>query len=388
MKKILCLAICLIFACGMIKAADNRFVVVIDAGHGGKDGGAIRDGYKEKDINLGVALALGRMIEDNYKNVKVIFTRKTDVFVDLDRRAQIANKAKANLFICIHTNSTAAKTTAASGADSYILGLARTAESLAVAKRENSVILLEDDYTRKYEGFDPNSPESYIIFEFMTYKFMEQSLQFSTFVQDAFKSVAKRADRGVRQAGFLVLRKTTMPGSLIELGFINNSEEARFLVSKNGQKAMASAIFSGFRKYKREFDKKQAMFPLASNAEETDKWSQDGEDGGDTLTSDKGVDPLDTISPEPISNTSPKEVKAKVEIEYRVQFLVSPTLLKKNSAALKGLAPVSYYKDANGYKYTYGSTTSFSEIVKIQNQVKTKFKDAFVVRFKNGERVR
>ncbi len=197
----------------------DKFVVVIDPpGHGGKDGGAVRGIYKEKDINLAVALILGDLIEENLKDVKVVYTRKKDVFIDLDKRAQIANKAKANLFISIHTNSTAAKSTTASGADTYILGLTRSAENLEVAKRENSVILLEDDYSTKYEGFDPNSTESYIIFEFMTNKYMEQSLKFATHIQKDFKNVAKRTDRGVRQAGFLVLRKSSMPSVLIELG--------------------------------------------------------------------------------------------------------------------------------------------------------------------------
>lgn len=235
----------------------DKFVVVIDAGHGGKDGGAIRGTYKEKEINLNVALALGKLIETNMNDIKVVYTRKSDVFVDLYKRADIANKAKANLFISIHTNSTAAKTTTASGADTYILGLARSEENLAVAKRENSVILLEDNYNKRYEGFDPNSPESNIIFEFMTDKYMEQSLQFATNVQSGFSRVAKRVDRGVLQAGFLVLRESGMPSVLIELGFINNPAEAKYLSSSIGQRAMASAIYSGLERYKKDFDKKQ-----------------------------------------------------------------------------------------------------------------------------------
>lgn len=243
--------------------AADKFVVVIDAGHGGKDGGAIRGTYKEKEINLKVALALGKLIESNMSDIKVVYTRKSDVFVDLYKRADIANKAKANLFISIHTNSTAAKTTTASGADTYILGLARSEENLAVAKRENSVILLEDNYNKRYEGFDPNSPESNIIFEFMTDKYMEQSLQFATNVQSGFSRVAKRVDRGVLQAGFLVLRESGMPSVLIELGFINNPAEAKYLSSSIGQRAMASAIYSGLEKYKKDFDKKQGRSSAA-----------------------------------------------------------------------------------------------------------------------------
>lgn len=389
MKRILGLLFCSFIICGLTYASDSKFVVVIDPGHGGRDGGATRGTYKEKDINLGVALALGKLIEKNYKDVTVIYTRKTDVFVDLNRRAQIANKAKANLFISIHTNSTKDKVTKAIGADTYILGLTRSEENLEVAKRENSVILLEDDYTTKYEGFDPKSPESYIIFEFMTNKFMEQSLEFASFVQSDFKSLAKRSDRGVRQAGFLVLRATSMPSVLIELGFINNPNEAKFLISKAGQQSMASAIYAGFKKYKREFDKKQGRFSIA---EKKDEFSFDDTaevDVAAKTNENKNVRaeiPQQTASPVLTDRGGKADLKGKVE--YRIQFLVSPKILPDNSPSLKGLSPVSYYKDAGGYKYTYGSTRSLNEISKIQQQVRSKFKDAFVVKFKDGQRIK
>ncbi|MFT4224033.1 N-acetylmuramoyl-L-alanine amidase family protein [Dysgonomonas sp.] len=378
MRKILGLTFCLFVFCSILNASGSKFVVVIDAGHGGKDGGAVRGIYKEKEINLGVALALGQLIERNYKEVKVVYTRKTDVFIALDTRAEIANKAKANLFISIHTNSTSAKTTNASGADTYILGLARSEENLEVAKRENSVILLEDDYTTKYEGFDPRSPESYIIFEFMTNTFMEQSLQLANLIQNDFKTVAKRPDRGVRQAGFLVLRKTSMPSILIELGFINNQSEASFLSTKSGQQTMASAIYSGFKKYKREFDKKQGKFVVA---DKEDDFSFDTKDSA-------AVENINTK--EPVSNITQESKKADLtgKIEYRVQFLISRKKLPDNSPSFRGLSPVTFYKDEGGYKYTYGSTTSLKEIMDIQHQVNTKFKDAFIVKFKDGKRVK
>lgn len=390
MRKVLSFIFFLFFACGMTYATDSKFVVVIDAGHGGKDGGATRGTFKEKDINLGVALALGKLIEKNYKDVKVVYTRKTDVFVDLKKRAQIANRAKANLFISIHTNSTKDRVTKAIGADTYILGLARSEENLEVAKRENSVILLEDDYSTKYEGFDPKSPESYIIFEFMTNKFMEQSLQFASFVQSDFKSVAKRSDRGVRQAGFLVLRETSMPSVLIELGFINNQNEAKFLSSKAGQQSMATAIYSGFKKYKREFDKKQGKFVVS---EKKDEFSFD--DVSEAVVEEAGGSKTEgnAIMEKPVVSSAVKTGKnesnnLKGKIEYRVQFLMSPKKLPENSSAFKGLSPVSFYKDAGGYKYTYGSTTSLDEASKIQRQVRSKFKDAFVVKFKDGQRIK
>lgn len=389
MNKVLSLLF-LLFIANVTYAIGSKFVVVIDAGHGGKDTGATRGGYKEKDINLGVVLALGQLIERNHKDVKVVYTRKSDVFVDLDKRADIANKAKANLFISVHTNSTAAKSTSVSGADTYILGLARSEENLQVAKRENSVILLEDNYKTKYEGFDPNSPESYIIFEFMTNTFMEQSLQFASFVQSDFRNVAKRVDRGVRQAGFLVLRKTSAPSVLIELGFINNQSEAQFLSTKSGQQSMATAIYSGFRKYKRDFDKKQGKLVVESTEVE-DISFDDVEEETIAVKNDQNED---RISQVPVSekvrnNTASSNKKIeKDQIEYRVQFLVSPRKLSGNSPALKGLSPVSFYKDGSVYRYTYGSTTNFNEITKIQNQVRLKFKDAFVIRMKNGKRIK
>lgn len=389
MNKVLSLLI-LLFIANVTYAIGSRFVVVIDAGHGGKDTGATRGGYKEKDINLGVVLALGQLIERNHKDVKVVYTRKSDVFVDLDKRADIANKAKANLFISVHTNSTAAKSTSVSGADTYILGLARSEENLQVAKRENSVILLEDNYKTKYEGFDPNSPESYIIFEFMTNTFMEQSLQFASFVQSDFRSVAKRVDRGVRQAGFLVLRKTSAPSVLIELGFINNQSEAQFLSTKSGQQSMARAIYSGFRKYKRDFDKKQGKLVVESTEVE-DISFDDVEEETIAVKNDQNEGRISQVSvSEKVRNNTASSNKKieKDQIEYRVQFLVSPRKLSGNSPALKGLSPVSFYKDGSVYRYTYGSTTNLNEITKIQNQVRLKFKDAFVIRMKNGKRIK
>ena len=389
MNKVLSLFI-LLFIANVTYAIDSRFVVVIDAGHGGKDTGATRGGYKEKDINLGVVLALGQLIERNHKDVKVVYTRKSDVFVDLDKRADIANKAKANLFISVHTNSTAAKSTTVSGADTYILGLARSEENLQVAKRENSVILLEDNYKTKYEGFDPNSPESYIIFEFMTNTFMEQSLQFASFVQSDFRNVAKRVDRGVRQAGFLVLRKTSAPSVLIELGFINNQSEAQFLSTKSGQQSMATAIYSGFRKYKRDFDKKQGKLVVESTEVE-DISFDDVEEETIAVKNDQNVDRISQVSVSEKGRNNTASLNKKIEkdqIEYRVQFLVSPRKLSGNSPTLKGLSPVSFYKDGSMYRYTYGSTTNFNEITKIQNQVRLKFKDAFVIKMKNGKRIK
>ncbi len=226
------------------------YTLVIDAGHGGKDPGAQSKTAKEKNINLAVALAFGKLVEQNFKDVKVVYTRKTDVFVELDERANIANRAKADLFISIHTNATAAKV-GPQGTETYTLGMHRAADNLAVAKRENSVITLEKGYEEKYEGFDPNSSESYIIFELMQDMNMESSVKLAGLIQKQFRNTAKRIDKGVHQAGFLVLRATSMPSVLIELGYINNPNEAAYLTSTAGVNALAKSIYNAFVAYKK-----------------------------------------------------------------------------------------------------------------------------------------
>ena len=219
MKRLAFIALTLI-----LSLSAQAYTLVIDAGHGGKDPGAIGRKSKEKNINLAVALAFGKLVEQNCPDVKVVYTRKTDVFVELDERANIANRNKADLFVSIHVNSTAAKN-GPQGTETYTLGMHRAADNLEVAKRENSVITLESNYEQKYEGFDPKSSESYIIFELMQDKNMEQSVNFAKLVQQQFKSTAGRVNKGVYQAGFLVLRATSMPSALIELGYINNANE-------------------------------------------------------------------------------------------------------------------------------------------------------------------
>lgn len=220
-------------------APQKRFTVVIDAGHGGNDPGAIGRRGREKNINLNVALKLGRLIENNCNDTRVVYTRKKDTFVPLHTRAEIANNAKADLFISIHTNSVASRSSKVSGTETYTLGLHRTQDNLEVAKKENSVILIEDDYKQRYAGFNPNSAESYIIFEFLQDKYMSQSVSFATMIQQQFRQSARRVDKGVHQAGFLVLRETSMPSVLIELGYITNPTEEAYLLSDNGSSALA-----------------------------------------------------------------------------------------------------------------------------------------------------
>lgn len=374
------------------KVSTRKFVVVIDAGHGGKDFGAVRGRYQEKDINLGVALKLGEYIENNFPDVRVIYTRKTDVFVELDERAAIANRAKANLFISIHTNSTESSITNASGAETYILGLARSKENLEVAKRENSVIMLEDNYSRRYEGFDPRSPESYIIFEFMTNKYMEQSFEMANYIQGEFKRNTNQSDKGVRQAGFLVLRKTGMPSLLVEVGFVNNPRDGAYLTSSSGQAELGRALYNAFKKYKREFDKKQGILVSRESRDSEDKPFDERIDSNKTqndnhLVANSRVEKVSNQGQEQDRN-SQRSSSVIRGVDYRVQFCVSPKKLSSNSVKFKGLSPVDFYVERGQYKYTYGSSSSMNEILKVQKEVRKLFKDAFIVKFKDGEKIK
>lgn len=338
------------------------FIVVIDAGHGGKDPGAVGAISKEKDINLKVALKVGNLIEKNCDNVKVVYTRKRDVFIALDKRAEIANNAKADLFISIHTNSVA-KSKTIKGASTWTLGLARSQANLEVAKRENSVILYESDYQTRYAGFDPKSSESYIIFEFMQDKYMEQSVHLATLMQTQFKTTCKRVDNGVHQAEFLVLRATAMPSILVELGFISTPEEERFLNTDNGINTMANGIYQGFVKYKKEHDDRIAVTTLAKNT------------GKETATKEE------------IKPTSTAIDTKNNELIFAVQILTSSTKLKDNDKKLKGIKNVSYYKEGNLFKYIYGSSGDYNKVVKARREISGKFSDAFIIAFKNGTKI-
>ena len=249
MRHRLFLSLCLSLV--VLAATAEGFTVVIDAGHGGKDPGAVSANGKvrEKDITLNVALMVGESIAKKYPEVKVLYTRKTDKFVGLNDRAHIANKANADLFISIHVN--AAENRSAKGAETYTLGIeeARTERNLEIAKRENGVILLEDNHEKTYANFNPNSPESYIIFEYMQSEFVKESIHIAQYVQANFANDANRHDRGVRQAGFLVLNATSMPSILVELGYISNAEEAKYLASASAQKHLSNCISKAFDKY-------------------------------------------------------------------------------------------------------------------------------------------
>ena len=267
-------------------AANKKFTLVIDAGHGGHDAGAIGAITKEKTINLNVARAFGRLVERNCPDVKVIYTRSTDVFVPLHERADIANRNKADLFISIHTNSVPRRRVAR-GMETYTLGMHRASDNLDVAKRENSVILIEKDYKQRYQGFDPNSAESYIMFEFIQDHNMAQSVELARLVQKRTCSTADRLDKGVKQAGFLVLRETSMPSCLIELGFISTPDEERFLDSDAGVEKMGKGIYQAFLDYKRKYDKNISVPLKAETRQEVDIPQVVPEDVKETAKSEK-----------------------------------------------------------------------------------------------------
>lgn len=355
------------------------FVVVIDAGHGGKDPGCIgKGGTKEKTVNLAISLKLGQLIEANHKDVKVVYTRKTDVFVPLIQRTEIANRHKADLFISIHAD--AVNSSAAYGTGSFTLGTAKTEENLEIAKRENAVILLEDDYQTRYQGFDPNSAESYIMFETLQGTHQTQSIQLASFIQSEFKHRAKRHDRQVRQAPYLVLKTAGMPAVLVETGFLSNREEERFLASTDGKNKIASAIYHGFSSYKEAFDRHNGVKTISNRP--VQNIPEQPRESVKTTTTPK----TQQVSNRKMTQTK-STTAASGKTIYKIQFLSYHRKLQKGAAQLKGLWPVEYTVEKGTYRYTYGSTSDFNEATRIQRQVRNKFKDAFVVRYRNGERV-
>lgn len=357
------------------------FVVVIDAGHGGHDPGAVGKISKEKNINLNVALKVGNLIKKNCNDVKVIYTRSKDVFIPLARRAEIANNAKADLFISIHTNALA-KNRTAKGASTWTLGLAKSEANLEVAKRENAVILYESDYKTRYAGFNPNSAESYIIFEFMQDKYMEQSVHLASLVQKQFRGSCRRVDRGVHQAGFLVLKASAMPSILIELGFISTPEEERYLNSEAGANTMANGIYRAFLNYKREHELRltgvsKTIIPAEQEEVETAPVIAQ-------VPKNTEKKSATTSKPKPIVV---ENATNDSEITFKIQILTASKPLAKNDKRLKGLKGVDYYKEKGIYKYTYGASTDYNKVLRTKRTITAQFKDAFIIAFRNGEKM-
>ena len=436
-KRLLVLIGIVLLTVGCAAAAGKKFTLVIDAGHGGHDTGAVGAITKEKTINLNVALAFGRLVERNCPDVKVVYTRKTDVFIPLHTRADIANHNKADLFISIHTNSLP-KGRISRGLETYTLGMHRAADNLDVAKRENSVILIEKDYKQRYQGFDPNSSESYIMFEFLQDHNMAQSVQLAKFVQQRACASAGRQNKGVKQAGFLVLRETSMPSCLIELGFISTSDEERFLHSSDGVDKLGRGIYQAFLDYKRIYDKnasvsskaevrekekEKAETPAVAPAPEPKKEEvakklkqrkskvaqelADIREGKAEETPDRDEQPVQvdadsilmaeataqqpsdapTTPTTPISPATPTSSSPASAPVFKLQILASATKLKPNDAQLKGQKDADYYQEGGLYKYTLGASENYNQIYQLRKAQLARFPQAFIVAFKDGNKM-
>lgn len=358
--KTLAAACCLVCAVG-VSARD--FVLIVDPGHGGHDAGAVGLHTNEKTINLDVATLLAQKVRDRLNHVKVVMTRDDDTFISLKERADIANSNHGDLFISIHVNSLSKKAKnrkTIAGAQVYTLGLHKSDAALAVAQRENSVMMLESDYSTSYMGFDPESPELNIIFELSQNKHMEQSVELAETIENNLVETAGRVNKGVRQAGFWVLWATSMPSVLVELDFISNPESERYLMSEEGQDELSTAICDAVESY------------------------------------------LVTYGPQVLGADAPKSVrrpgknKPAVEADgqesespviYKVQFMVADRLYKDGAKQFKGLTGVEHYVDGASYKYTIGSTTSLDDANKLMEQVQKLFGDAFVIETRNGKRI-
>ena len=422
-------------------AAGKKFVLVIDPGHGGKDAGALGAFSKEKDINLSVAMAFGRQVQRNCPDVKVIYTRTTDVFIGLKERANIANKNKADLFISVHTNALPGGKQAY-GMETYTLGMHRAGDNLDVAKRENAVILIEKDYKQSYQGFNPNSAESYIMFEFMQDRNMANSVDLAKMVQRETCSAANRPDKGVHQAGFLVLRETSMPSCLIELGFITTPDEERLLNDKARVENIATGIYRAFVNYKNKYhngvvvpykpapvstpavpDVVPDVFrtndaPATPTKPASQTSRRVGRTSSESLIRDsaagrtvpqraqagnQGTTERPTVyTPEPRPNEEtrlPNVTSGDAEEKiisfgetavvpiFKVQIIASPTRIRRNSPQFKGLKDVGYFRENDMVKYTYGASADYNEINRLRKSIANKFPDAFVIAFKDGERM-
>jgi len=400
----------------MADAANRQFVLVIDAGHGGHDSGAVGVISKEKNLTLKFALAFGQMVERNCPDVKVVYTRKTDKFVELYRRAEIANNNKADLFISIHINAVA-RGSNARGFQTYTLGTSRRTgkrtgveQNLEVAKRENAVILLEKDYQQTYQGYDPNSPESNIMFEFVQDKNMESSVQLAKYMQRYVCQATGRQDMGAQQDNLAVLRLTSMPGALLELGFISTRDEENYMNSAAAVDQYSRGIFNAFLAYRKKYggnitipfqpldpepltpqpkQEQQQQKPAEQPQQEQPKpdeqpqQPQQQEAQKDT-TAQQPAQPEPT--PEPVKQ-EPAQKPVDHSPVFKVQIMAVSAKLKANDARLKGQAGVDCYKDGNVYKYTVGASTNYDEISRLRKEIVDKFPQAFVIAFRDGVRM-
>lgn len=408
-KKITLFIVFFVLFVGTSWAANGRFTLVIDAGHGGHDAGALGAISKEKDINLNVALAFGCYVEQNLPDVQVIYTRKTDVFIPLHQRADIANKAKADLFISVHTNSVVPGHYA-KGFQVYTLGMHRAKDNLDVAMRENSVISMEKGYQQTYQGFDPKSSESYIMFEFMQNANMEKSVELARLIQRSVCSSANRIDKGVHQAGFLVLRESYMPSCLIELGFITAADEEEFLNSPDGIDAMAKGIYNAFVKYKNMYDTHIVVpYKAADNRKisvtrvvPVPPSGQPNLVSSNNRTQSTKKNPTKKTIKEapkketPVSSSNKTKTDAKKDNKvsvpinapiFKVQVIASSRQLRPGCEQFKGHKDIECTQEGSWYKYTIGNSTNYNEIARLREKLKKDFPQAFVIAYKAGNRM-
>jgi N-acetylmuramoyl-L-alanine amidase len=358
----------------------SKFIVVLDPGHGGKDYGAIGLTSNEKSINLAVAQLVAESLKKD-DSINVVMTRNDDTFLSLQERANVANRAHGDLFISIHVNSVdrnARNRTTVAGASVYTLGLHRTAENLEVAKRENAVMVLEPDYSTTYSGFNPNSTESYIVFELNQNIHLDRSVQFAQLVQEELVNTAERKDKGVRQAGFWVLMATSMPAVLIELDFICNPESEKYISSRNGQRHLADAIVNAITSYRIghktiHTSTKKPISNQDSGASKVAKQSPENQSEM-TLGSQKRDGSVDTKTPTD-------------KITYRVQILASDKPLKSGTSEFKGVTDIEQYKEKGLYKYTVGNFDSMNDATKKMKELRKKFPQAFIIKWDGTGRV-
>ena len=392
----------------VVAVGKHRYTLVIDAGHGGKDAGACANGAKEKNINLKVALAFGRYVENNCPDVRVIYTRKTDVFIPLHQRADIANRNKADVFISIHTNAMPGKKPRQiAGMETYTMGMRRSDEKLSAAMRENEVVLIEKDYQQHYAGYDPRSPESMMIFQIMNEQNMAKSVELASLIQRHTCSTAGRKNNGVRQDAFLVLRETSMPACLVELGYITTKSDVSALTNPTKVDQMGKGIYQAFVAFKnREVGKAVKAEPQPIRTEpaptKADPQPVKVEPQPEPVlipkeTIDSQLHPTvqpvvaQSIVSQPVKNQSVAQpvapaTEAVARPVFKVQFLTSSTRVKKGDKRLKGL-DADVYREGGLWKYTVGASENYNEIRQLRNRVAKSFPQAFIIAFRNGEKM-
>ena len=407
-KKLLLFIFLIISLVSSAADANRKFTLCIDPGHGGKDTGAPGSKSVEKNINLSVALAFGRYVERNCPDVTVVYTRKTDVY----ERAEIANRKKADLFISVHTNALKGNHSMR-GFETYTLGDGRShakKENLEVAKRENSVILLEKDYQQHYVGFDPNSPESNIMFEFIQDKNLTRSIEFAKMLQTHVCRAANRPNKGVHQQNLAVLRLTSMPACLIELGYISTPEEERMLNDKAQVDNMARGIYNAFVQYKNKYDTRMTVpyktisDPISETPEPIQTTGTDNTDmqasadNPNKDNADNTANPERNPKPSRTNNAEKKPAKTqtvarptgridKTQPVFKVQIIAAQRQLKAGDHNFRGLEGCELYQENGMVKYTYGASNNYNEIYRLRKAILDKFPGAFIIAFKNGDKM-